>query len=134
MIRVKFLMNYPQVKETLSRIGIFNTKVKNRLYPSCLALVDTADPNYGWIAHFKELFKLEGKQANFDDLDLARRDSIVGMLEKWGLVEALDPISPNEEAKFKIVKHQEKDNWEIINKYKLSPNKEKWLVSKIKEG
>lgn len=134
MIKVQFLMSYQQVKETLSRVGIPNTLKGKKLYPSCVALVDPENPQVGWIAHFKELFELEGKQANLDDLDLSRRDAIIEMLEKWGMVKALDKIEPDTEAKFKIVRFNEKPEWEIINKYKLTPRKEKWLVSKLKGG
>ena len=44
-----------------------------------------------YIVHFKELFKLDGKQtSNFDESDLGRRNTIIDLLRQWNLVKVLN--------------------------------------------
>ena len=53
--------NFLKVKETLSRIGVASKK-DNTLYQSCHILHKQG--RY-FITHFKELFALDGKEADF---------------------------------------------------------------------
>ena len=55
--------NFLKVKETLSRIGVASKKDKT-LYQSCHILHKQG--RY-FITHFKELFALDGKPADFSD-------------------------------------------------------------------
>jgi hypothetical protein len=104
------------VRETLSRIGV-SPKGKNVLYQSCHLI--HKDEIY-IIAHFKELFALDGLPSNVSTEDLQRRNAIVKLLEDWELLEVLDkdtlkdcmPING-----IKIIKHTEKDNWDLIPKF-----------------
>ena len=112
-----------KVKETLTRIGIASRKDK-KLYQSCHILHKQG--RY-YIVHFKELFMLDGKLNNFDDEDKGRRNTIVNLLEEWGLVSVVnpemseDPIA--EVSQIKILAHSEKGEWELIAKYSIGKKK-----------
>ena len=112
-----------KVKETLTRIGIASRKDK-KLYQSCHILHKQG--RY-YIVHFKELFMLDGKLNNFDDEDKGRRNTIVNLLEEWGLVSVVnpemseDPIA--EVSQIKILAHSEKSEWELVAKYSIGKKK-----------
>jgi|TARA_R110002073_G_scaffold1678_2_gene11787 hypothetical protein len=111
--------DFLKVKETLTRIGVASRK-NRALYQSCHIL--HKQQKY-YIVHFKELFALDGKPTNFDKEDLARRNTIVNLLEEWGLVEILDqeittePVAPLSQTK--IISFKDKDQWELIPKYNI---------------
>jgi hypothetical protein len=112
-----------KVKETLTRIGIASRKDK-KLYQSCHILHKQG--KY-YIVHFKELFMLDGKLNNFDDEDKGRRNTIVNLLEEWGLVSVVnpemveDPIA--EISQIKILAHSEKGEWDLVAKYSIGKKK-----------
>jgi hypothetical protein len=115
--------NFLKVKETLTRIGIASRKDK-KLYQSCHILHKQG--RYS-ILHFKELFILDGKENTFADEDKARRNTIVNLLEEWGLIEVVnsektqDPIAPLNQIK--VLSHKEKDTWELCAKYNIGTRK-----------
>jgi len=118
--------DFLKVKETLTRIGISSKKDKI-LYQSCHILHKQGQ--YA-IVHFKELFKLDGKQTDLSDKDLARRNSIAKLLSEWGLIKVLEKdfsdwesenFAPNQEIK--IISFKEKDQWELIAKYNIGKKK-----------
>lgn len=115
--------NFLKIKETLTRIGIASRKEK-KLYQSCHILHKKG--RYA-ILHFKELFILDGKENNFAEDDLARRNTIVNLLEEWGLLEVVDtsevedPISPLNQIK--ILSHKEKSEWTLESKYNIGKKK-----------
>jgi chitinase len=74
--------SFLKIKETLTRIGIASRKDK-KLYQSCHILHKQG--KY-YIVHFKELFMLDGKINNFSEEDQARRNTIINLLEEWGLI------------------------------------------------
>ena len=78
--------DFLKVRETLSRIGVASKKDKT-LYQSCHILHKQG--RY-FITHFKELFALDGKEADLSDNDLKRRNAIAKLLEDWGLLKLLD--------------------------------------------
>ena len=78
--------DFLKIRETLSRIGVASRKDKE-LFQSCHILHKKG--KY-YIVHFKELFKLDGKQTNFDEGDVGRRNTIVDLLRQWNLVKVLD--------------------------------------------
>ena len=69
--------NFLLIKETLTRIGVSSKKDKI-LYQSCHIL---HKKGLYYIVHFKEMFKLDGKDSTINDTDIARRNTIVGLLE-----------------------------------------------------
>lgn len=115
--------DFLKVRETLTRIGIASRKDKT-LYQSCHVLHKQG--RY-YIVHFKELFALDGKPANFDQGDLARRNTIANLLNDWGLIKLVDesrsadPIAPM--SQIKIIPHKDKDEWTLEAKYTIGRKK-----------
>ncbi len=110
--------DFLKVRETLTRIGVASRKDK-KLFQSCHILHKQG--RY-FIVHFKELFLLDGKKANLEENDVARRNTITTLMSDWGLVE----IQNSEEAKplaplrqIKIIPFKEKDQWELCPKYNI---------------
>ena len=83
--------DFLKVRETLSRIGVASKKEK-KLYQSCHILHKQG--KY-YIVHFKELFALDGKRTNLSENDIARRNTIVNLLNDWGLVGVVDEAGPS---------------------------------------
>jgi len=111
--------DFLKIKETLTRIGVASRKEK-KLYQSCHILHKQG--RY-YIVHFKELFMLDGKQADFSESDVARRNRIVLLLDEWNLVEIVDkdqvkdPIAPINQVK--IIPYKEKSQWNLVTKYTI---------------
>ena len=118
-VRLRSPEDFLKVKETLSRIGLASKK-ENILYQSCHILHKQG--KY-YIVHFKELFLLDGKQADFTESDIGRRNRIVALLDEWDLVELVDvqkiaePVAPLNQIK--IIPFKEKNNWKLITKYTI---------------
>ena len=111
--------DFLKIRETLSRIGIA-AKKERRLYQSCHILHKQG--KY-YIVHFKELFALDGKPTNFSDEDKGRRNTIIALLEEWGLVKIVNK-SAIETPKatlnnIKILPYGQKDEWELCAKYNI---------------
>ncbi len=111
--------DFLKVKETLTRIGVSSRK-DNKLYQSCHILHKRG--KY-YIVHFKELFGLDGLPSNMTDNDIARRNTIISLLEEWELIELADENWVCEPAasvgQIKIIPHKEKSNWELVPKYHI---------------
>ena len=115
--------DFLKVRETLTRIGIASRKDKT-LYQSCHVLHKQG--RY-YIVHFKELFALDGKPSNFEQGDLARRNTIANLLNDWGLIKLVDenrssePVAPM--SQIKIIPHKDKDEWTLEAKYTIGRKK-----------
>ena len=110
--------NFLKVKETLSRIGVASKK-DNTLYQSCHILHKQG--RY-FITHFKELFALDGKAADFMDNDLERRNTIAKLLQEWGLIKILnetDELSFSPLSQIKIISYKDKKDWNLVPKYNI---------------
>jgi len=111
--------DFLKVKETLTRIGVASKKDQT-LYQSCHILHKQG--KY-YIAHFKELFALDGKPTNFSEGDIARRNSITNLLAEWGLIglakpdKTTDPICPLNQIK--ILPFKDKHEWQLVAKYNI---------------
>lgn len=104
------------VRETLSRIGV-SPKGKKVLYQSC-HLIHKNEVYI--IAHFKELFSLDGLPSNVSEEDTKRRNAIISLLEEWELIDVVDKDKIKDKMQvngIKIIKHEEKDSWELIPKF-----------------
>jgi len=118
-VRLRSPEDFLKVKETLSRIGLASKK-ENTLYQSCHILHKQG--KY-YIVHFKELFLLDGKQADLSEGDIARRNRIVNLLDEWELIEQVDynktetPEAPLNQIK--IIPFKEKDKWNLVAKYTI---------------
>jgi hypothetical protein len=91
-VKLKEDDDFLKIRETLTRIGIASRK-DMKLYQSCHILHKQG--RY-YIVHFKELFALDGKPTNFDESDVSRRNTIVNLLNEWGLVELVDETKSQE--------------------------------------
>jgi len=118
-INLKTQEDFLKIKETLTRIGVSSRK-ENKLYQSCHILHKRG--RYA-IMHFKELFELDGLESNISDNDVGRRNTIVSLLEEWGLLNVIDPIEEDEPRasikQIKIISHKDKGDWELIPKYHI---------------
>jgi hypothetical protein len=110
--------DFLKVRETLTRIGVASRKDKI-LYQSCHILHKQG--KY-YIVHFKELFALDGKQADLSDNDLERRNTIAKLLSDWGLVKIIDSTKFTELAplsQIKVIAHKDKHEWDLQTKYNI---------------
>jgi hypothetical protein len=72
------------------------------------------------VAHFKELFALDGLPSNVSEEDIKRRNAIIQLLEEWELLEIIDKEKTADKMPInglKIIKYGERDNWELIPKF-----------------
>ena len=120
-IPVELNSNFSVVKETLERIGVRN-KDEKKFFPSCY-VIDNGDDNYR-IYHFKELFAKEGKKSTYNDIDELRRNTIVYLLENWGLVKVKTELGDIQVQKIDVISFKEKHEYKICHKYifKRKPN------------
>ena len=110
--------DFLKIKETLTRIGVASRKNKT-LYQSCHILHKRG--RYA-ILHFKELFKLDGKEADISAEDISRRDSIAALLDEWGLLDVIGIENFDEKLdlkQIKIVPFKEKSSWNLESKYSI---------------
>mgnify|MGYP003646979840 FL=1 len=118
-IEIKEKDDFLKIRETLTRMGVSSRK-ENKLFQSCHILHKRG--RYA-ILHFKELFLMDGLQSDITDNDLERRNTIVGLLEEWDLLEILDEnydeLPKASLAQIKIIPHKEKSDWELIPKYHI---------------
>jgi hypothetical protein len=116
-VLVKPIMHEKIIKEMLSRIGIANTK-ESILYPSCyLTRID----NQYVIVHFKELFPLliNDGYSDLSDDDFSRRNTIVGLLESWNMIEIADGNFEKSYKHLYILKKDLKADWTIYDKINI---------------
>lgn len=117
-IRLRESDDFLKVRETLTRIGVASRKTST-LYQSCHILHKNG--RY-FIAHFKELFRLDGKDSLLSENDQHRRNTIAKLLQDWGMITILDPNSHGTLAplsQIKILSHREKVEWVLLSKYTL---------------
>jgi len=114
--------NFLKVRETLTRIGVASRKDKT-LYQSCHILHKQG--RY-FIVHFKELFALDGKEANISTGDIERRNTIAKLLQDWGLLKINNPSAAEAQtalSQIKVVSFKEKTEWQLVAKYNIGSKK-----------
>ena len=117
-IQLKEPDDFLKVRETLTRIGVASRKDK-KLFQSCHILHKQG--RY-FIVHFKELFALDGKLANFSDNDAERRNTIAQLLSDWGLIALLNKSIAEKKAplsQIKVLNFKEKSEWDLQAKYNI---------------
>jgi hypothetical protein len=110
--------DFLKVRETLTRIGVASRR-SNVLYQSCHIL---HKQGHYFIVHFKELFALDGKQADLSKNDIQRRNSIAKLLADWGLVTIINADKYTDQAplsQIKILNYDEKNQWNLQAKYNI---------------
>ena len=117
-VQLKEPDDFLKVRETLTRIGVASRKDK-KLFQSCHILHKQG--RY-FIVHFKELFALDGKFANFSENDIERRNTIAQLLSDWGLITILHKENAENKAplsQIKVLAFREKDEWDLQAKYNI---------------
>ena len=118
-VKLKEQDDFLKIRETLSRVGIA-AKKERKLYQSCHILHKQG--KY-YIVHFKELFALDGKPTNFSDEDRGRRNTVVALLDEWGLITIVNPSSIESPRatlnNIKILPYGQKEEWELCAKYNI---------------
>ena len=111
--------DFLKIKETLTRIGV-SSKREKKLYQSCHILHKKG--KY-YIVHFKELFILDGLKSDITETDIGRRNTIVKLLEEWGLLTVADKDKMNAILtpinQIKIIPYKEKASWLLVPKYHI---------------
>lgn len=124
MVEVRLSENttFHIVAETLTRMGI-GSKNHYKLYQTCYLLHKQG--KY-YIAHFKEMYALDGKCKELSEEDLGRRNLIIEYLEKWKIIEVIN----KEKVERKLTKDnllvlsfKESKNWKLIPKYTIGNRK-----------
>lgn len=120
-VKIKEQSDFLKIKETLTRIGVPSEKPTGKvLWQSCHILHKKGKL---YIVHFKELFALDGKQTDFDQQDLARRNAIAKLLSDWKLLTIVNPevceqpIAPL--FQIKVIAFRDKHNWKLVPKYSI---------------
>lgn len=111
--------SFLKVRETLSRIGIASRK-ENKLYQSCH--VFHKQGKY-YIVHFLEMFLLDGRGQALSEEDKGRRNTIINLLQEWGLIKIMNPAMVAEPRAsmrgIKVIPYAEKKNWLLCSKYEI---------------
>jgi hypothetical protein len=113
--------DFLKIMETLTRIGIaFKKDEKDCLIQSCH--IFHKQGKYA-VAHFKEMFAVDGKPIDFDTTDVGRRNRIIKLLEEWGLLKVVDPSRISENIApmntVRIIPYKQKDQWLLESKYTM---------------
>ena len=117
-VQLKEPDDFLKVRETLTRIGVASRKDK-KLFQSCHILHKQG--RY-FIVHFKELFALDGKEANFTENDIERRNTIAQLLGDWGLIAIINTTVAEKKAplsQIKVLSFKEKSEWDLQAKYNI---------------
>ena len=112
-VQLKTPDDFLKCRETLTRIGVAS-RSENKLYQSCHILHKQG--RY-YIVHFKELFLLDGKESNFSENDVQRRNKITKLLSDWGLVDIVNNTLVEDASsisQIKIIPYKEKAEWELV--------------------
>jgi hypothetical protein len=110
--------NFKMINEGLTRMGIANQRDKV-LTQTCHLLFKS---KLYYITHFKEMLALEGKPVNIDPEDILRRNRIISLFRKWGMITVVNEDRIEHQASpasFHIIPHNEKHLWELNQKYKV---------------
>ena len=117
-VQLKEPDDFLKVRETLTRIGVASRKDK-KLFQSCHILHKQG--RY-FIVHFKELFALDGKEANLTENDIERRNTIAQLLGDWGLIAIINTTVAEKKAplsQIKVLSFKEKNDWDLQAKYNI---------------
>lgn len=114
--------DFLKIKETLTRIGIANQRTKT-LYQTAHILHKQG--KY-YIVHFKELYKLDGRETTLTDSDLSRRTAIALLLAQWGLCDIVRDMTEEERETvlrslktLKVLSFGLKKDWMLKPKYAI---------------
>lgn len=107
--------DFLKIKETLTRVGIKSVTAKT-LTQSC-HILQKAGKYY--IVHFKQMFMLDGKPADFTYSDFSRTKKIATMLQNWKLLRLVSPVEYEDDPIVHVIPHAERQNWTLTQKYTI---------------
>ena len=68
---------------------------------------------------------LDGKNTNLSENDIARRNTIVNLLNDWGLVNVVDEAEPSAPlSQIKVISFKEKSDWALETKYNIGKKRD----------
>lgn len=112
-IKIKRSDDFLRIRETLTRIGVGSFK-KKTLWQTC-HIVHEKGKYY--ILHFLEMLIMDGQNLRISPEDIKRRNSVVKLLEQWGLCEIKSNLGTCSDQKLRIIAHKEKHEWSLLSKY-----------------
>lgn len=120
-VELKNSDDFLKIMETLTRIGIAVEKDdKKVLYQSC-HILHKKEKYY--IVHFKEMFALDGKYSNMDEVDFMRVKFVAKLLQDWNLLTVTDSNFNKDDVQqiksLKIIPYSDKANWNLVQKYTI---------------
>jgi hypothetical protein len=112
--------DFLKVKESLTRCGVVNTKIKELL--QIVHLLHKKGKYY--LVSVKELLALDGQMVSMTDIDYMRRNNIANLLVKWGLVKLKNPdvmyqVVENRVIPIYVLSYRDKKDWTLVSKYKI---------------
>jgi len=117
-----------RVRETLTRLGMLKVRTgfKPKLYQTAYIYHKKEYHGRGryYIAHFRELYALDGAPNNeLTAEDRQRLNNIVSLLVQWGLVKAkqFEPVY-DPDVSLVVVKYKHKHAYDLIPPYKFGEN------------
>jgi hypothetical protein len=107
---------FKKIVEVLTRTGLPNDH-GDALYQVCHIFHKRG--RY-YIVHWKEMLMLDGKLDSLTQLDLLRRNTILGDLVRWGLVDCEQTNLPVMDIPDYItIPHKDKEKWRLVPKYHI---------------
>lgn len=105
--------DFLRIRETLTRIGVgsFNKKT---LWQTC-HIIHHKGKYY--IMHFLEMLMMDGHSVKIGPEDIRRRNSVVKLLEQWGLCVVKTKLGSCSDQKLRILSFKEKDQWTLLSKF-----------------
>jgi len=101
------------IKETLERIGL---GTQSEFIPSCYILHKRGQY---FIAHWKEMANLDGDDEEVTDDDLCVKFMVINLLAQWALCEPINSPYKNNHINLKVIKHSDKQKWNIFHQYDI---------------
>lgn len=118
-VKVKLVKDIKIIQETLRRMGVANYKTKI-MWPSTHLYVIPENEVF-FICHFKEMMRIEGSKAYIARDDYHRRNTIISLMEFWGLVDVDDDTEKIKRklSKVDVISAEDVKNggWTIEPKY-----------------
>lgn len=111
------------LRETLTRVGYVKKDEPGVLYQVAHLYHDNG--RY-YLAHFKQLFLLEGKTEKtvITDADLGSLHSVAYLVNRWGLARLKDEDSIDRRGRrVTVVTYHQKHNWRLVANYTLVKRK-----------
>lgn len=119
------------VKETLTRMGKRIERDGDSILKQCCYILHKKGRYF--IAHENELRNLDGDDAFASDEDIAVRDSVGILLNKWGLCEMVGPLTGMNTVYVAVVPHRDKAKWRLVSDYDIGKIKDAPKVPRQEE-